>query len=154
MVMDVHLSEVADTGYGPVTDGGWWQTQSVTSIMHRMGTTATRLILPFTSAMQLEFTYNADSSLDRTVPPPLAARGVTQEEWNDIVAELVLVQRSTLGVCTTMLMLTLCVTAPLICLVRWRHQARLQRWLRHINSAYLQPRGMLAELQTARTTGP
>ena len=45
-------------------------------------------------------------------------------------------------------MLTLCVTAPLVCLVHWRHQARLQRCLLRVNSAYLQPRGMLAQLQT------
>ena len=131
-------------------EGGWWATTPESAVWQRTGTTERRLIVPFTVAEGgLCFTSGSSSQMDPALPPQLAARGVTQKEWSGVMAELMAVQRRALGMCATLLILLTCILTPLICITGRDYMAHLRLWLDRLNSAHLQPRGMLAKFQTA-----
>ena len=137
---------MATTSYDTATKSGWWASTPYDVIKSRTGTTDSRLIIPFTDAANACFADDADISL--AIPTQLAAKGVTQEEWNGVAGELVAVQHSTLGACASGLLLLSIILIPVYCVVRSNYQAHLATWLDKLNSAHLQPRGMLARFQS------
>ena len=140
---------MVDAGYDPAFKGTWWTTTPHDTVWRRTGTSESRLILPFQAAPAMCCTVCFDSQIDRALPPQLAARGVTQEEWDGIMAELAALQRGAVGVCVTFPMCLTCVLIPVVCMIGKKYQTGLLLWLERLNSAHLQPRGMLAKFQTA-----
>ena len=104
-----------------------------------------RLLIPFTVAGNKCLTAEADTI---ALPWQLAARGVTQEEWDGVASELAAMQQSQVGICAGALMICSVVLIPVYCVVRCHNQALLDTWLERLNSAHLQPRGMLARYQS------
>ena len=144
---------MTDATYDPATKGGWWATTPFNTVWSRTGSSDSRLILPFQAAPAMCCTDcggdGSGSQLDPALPPQLAAKGVSQEEWSGIMAELAAVQRGTAGLCVVLPMVLSCVLIPMVCLIGERYQADLSLWLDKLNSAHMQPRGMLAKFQTA-----
>ena len=140
---------MTDASYDAMFKGTWWLTTPHDIVWQRTGTSESRLILPFQPAPSMCCTICFDSQIDRALPPQLAAKGVTQEEWDGIMAELAALQRGTVGACVLFPMCLTCVLIPMVCMIGKRYQTGLLQWLERLNSAHLQPRGMLAKFQTA-----
>ena len=143
---------MSDTAYES-TKSGWWAETPYDTVWQRSGSNDSRLILPFNPAEELCFTCGSGSQMDPALPAQLAARGVTQEEWGGVMAELLAVQRRALGMCVGVAMVLTCILAPLAFCNSSGYQTHLRLWLERLNSAQLQPRGMLAKLQTVTTAG-
>jgi len=142
---------MAGPDYDPATTGGWWTTTPAESIWACTGSSNSRLIIPYTMGGDACCTDFADTQLDSALPPPLAARGMTQQEWDGIVAGSQAAQKSTVGLCGGVLMLLTVILIPIYCLVVSNYHTHFDLWLQQLNSVHLQPRGMLARLQRATT---
>jgi hypothetical protein len=89
---------------------------------------------------------------DRVKPPaPLAARGVTEEEWRSFTLKLEQdVQSFNTGGLCLCLAWTVLVCAPVACYVQSRYNRALGAWVNQLNKQVLEPKGMYAKFQTVQ----
>lgn len=124
-----------------------------TLFLNRPMSTEDRVILSFIPSFWCSVGTGLDNEALSTVPPLLAARGVTPEEWRTHTDRLVsVVQPWSTCIWGKVLGWMSVLGVPCVCAREAAYQKKLASWLHQLNTEVLMPRGMYAKFQTSQIT--